>query len=114
MNFVLQTAVSWLTRLVVSFSSRRPGVEPGIFQVGFVVDKLALIQLLSAYFGIPLTVLLNQYSIFIFTFKATLNRKTNGRRLGMYQKEMLFQKSDSTKKKSILCLVIQMDKSRQY
>ena len=77
MNFVLQTAVSWLTRLIASFSSRRPGVEPEIFQVGFVVDKLALIQAVSAYFGIPLTVLLNQFSIFFFTFKATLNRKTN-------------------------------------
>ena len=69
-NFVLQTAVTWHTRLDASFQSPRAEVEPRIVHVGFMVEKLALIQVVSAYFGIPLTVLLDQYSIPIFNFKS--------------------------------------------
>ena len=113
MNFVLQTGVTWLTRIDANFSSRRPEVEPTIVHVGFVVDKLVSIQVVSAYFGIPVTVLLNQYSILIFNFKATLNRKTNGRRLRMYQqKKCSFQKSERTKRNSNLRLVNQMNISK--
>jgi hypothetical protein len=42
----------WLeTRLVAGFHPRRPGLEPRSGHVGFVVDKVALGQVLSEYFG---------------------------------------------------------------
>jgi hypothetical protein len=33
--------------------TRRPGFDPGSGQVGFVVDKVALCQVFSEYFGFP-------------------------------------------------------------
>jgi hypothetical protein len=39
--------------LVAGFPPRRPGFEPGYGQVGFVVDKVALGQVFSEYFGFP-------------------------------------------------------------
>jgi hypothetical protein len=32
----------WLRRLVADVPARRPGLDPGSFHVGFVVDKVAL------------------------------------------------------------------------
>jgi hypothetical protein len=46
-------AAPWLKRLVAGFPPRRPGLEPGSGQVGFVVDKVALRQVFSEYFGFP-------------------------------------------------------------
>jgi hypothetical protein len=40
-------------RLVAGFPPRRPGFEPGSGQVWFVVDKVALGQVFSEYFGFP-------------------------------------------------------------
>jgi hypothetical protein len=40
-------------RLVAGFQTRRPGFEPGSSYVGFVVDKVALGQAFSDYFGSP-------------------------------------------------------------
>jgi hypothetical protein len=37
-------AVPWLRQLVAGLSPRRPGFDPGSFNVGFVVDRLALGQ----------------------------------------------------------------------
>jgi hypothetical protein len=37
--------------LVAGFPPRRPGFEPGPGHVGFVVDKVALGQVFSEYFG---------------------------------------------------------------
>jgi hypothetical protein len=42
-----------LKRLVAGFPPRRPGIEPGSVHVGFVVDKVALGQVFSKYFGFP-------------------------------------------------------------
>jgi hypothetical protein len=39
-------AVPWLRWLVTGLSPRRPGLDPGSVHVGFVVDKLALRQVL--------------------------------------------------------------------
>jgi hypothetical protein len=47
-------------RLVAGVPLRRPGFKPGSSQVGFVVDKVALGQVLSEYFGFPC-----QFSILI-------------------------------------------------
>jgi hypothetical protein len=41
-----QTVSSWIPL-------RRPGFEPGSCHVGFVVDKVALGQVFSEYFGFP-------------------------------------------------------------
>jgi hypothetical protein len=49
----IYTAAPLLKRLVAGFPPRRPGVEPGSGQVGFVVDKMALGQVFSEYFGFP-------------------------------------------------------------
>jgi hypothetical protein len=42
-----------LKRLVAGFPPRRPRFEPGSGHVGFVVDKVALGQVFSEYFGFP-------------------------------------------------------------
>jgi hypothetical protein len=36
--------VPWLRRLVADLPPRRPGFDPGLVHVGFVVDKVALGQ----------------------------------------------------------------------
>jgi hypothetical protein len=46
-------AAPLLKRLVAGFPPRRPGFEPGSDKVRFVVDKAALGQVFSAYFGFP-------------------------------------------------------------
>jgi hypothetical protein len=40
-----------LKRLVTGFPPRRPSFDPGSCQVGFEVDKVALGQVFSEYFG---------------------------------------------------------------
>jgi hypothetical protein len=54
-NFLTKTPLNnkLLKRLVAGFPPRRPGFEPGFGQVGFVADKVALVQVSSAYFGFP-------------------------------------------------------------
>jgi hypothetical protein len=42
-----------LRRLVAGFLPRRPGFDPGSGQVESVVDKVALGQVFSEYFGFP-------------------------------------------------------------
>jgi hypothetical protein len=42
-----------LRRLVAGFPHRRPGFEPRSVHVRFVVDKVALEQVFSEYFGFP-------------------------------------------------------------
>jgi hypothetical protein len=44
---------SLLKRFVAGFPPRRPGFKPGSSPVGFVVDKVALGQIFSEYFGFP-------------------------------------------------------------
>jgi hypothetical protein len=46
------TAVPYLKRLVAGFLPRRPGFASGQ-HVGFVLDKAALWQVFSEYFGFP-------------------------------------------------------------
>jgi hypothetical protein len=46
-------AVPQLKRLVAGFPPRRPRFEPGSSHVGFLVDKVALGQVFSEYFGFP-------------------------------------------------------------
>ena len=43
---MLLTAVPWLRRLVAGLPPRKPGFDPGSVHVGFVVDKVALGQVL--------------------------------------------------------------------
>jgi hypothetical protein len=50
---VIVKAVPELRRLVSGFPQRQPGLEPGSGHVGFVVDKVALGQVFSEYFGFP-------------------------------------------------------------
>jgi hypothetical protein len=42
-----------MERLVSGFPPRRPEFEPQFGHVGFVVDKVALRQVFSEYFGFP-------------------------------------------------------------
>jgi hypothetical protein len=44
--------VHWLMQLVADLSPRRPGFA----NVGFVVDKVALGQVISEFFGFPLSI----------------------------------------------------------
>jgi hypothetical protein len=50
---IMGLAAPQLKRLVAGFPPRRPGFNPGSGQVGFVVDKVALGQVFSEYFGFP-------------------------------------------------------------
>jgi hypothetical protein len=49
-------AVPWLRRLVAGLSARRPGFNLGSVHLGFVVDKVALGQVFSKYFGFSLPI----------------------------------------------------------
>jgi hypothetical protein len=40
----MSQALPWLSQLVAGLSPRRPGLNPGSVNVGFVVDKVALRQ----------------------------------------------------------------------
>jgi hypothetical protein len=60
---MLQWAVPWLRRLVVGLSPRRSEFNPGSVHVGFVVDKVALGQVLPEYFSFPLSASFHQWSI---------------------------------------------------
>jgi hypothetical protein len=42
-----------LKRLVAGFPPRWPGYKPGSRHVGFVLDKMALGQVVSEYLGLP-------------------------------------------------------------
>jgi hypothetical protein len=50
---VLQFAMPQIRQLVVGFPPLRPGFEHGSGHVGFVVDRVALRQVFSDYFGFP-------------------------------------------------------------
>jgi hypothetical protein len=50
-----------LKRLVAGFQPRRPGFKTGSSHVGFVVDKVALGQVFSKYFGFPCQSLFHQF-----------------------------------------------------
>jgi hypothetical protein len=52
-NVFLEGAAPQLKRLVAGFPPRRPWFDPGSGKVGFVVDKVALGQVFSEYFGFP-------------------------------------------------------------
>jgi hypothetical protein len=49
-------AVPWLWRIVAGLPLRRPGFDPGLVHVGFVVDKVALRQVFLRVFGFPLSI----------------------------------------------------------
>jgi hypothetical protein len=49
--FIKEKTVPQLRRLVAGFPKRRPGFEPRSRHVGFVVNKVALGQVFSEYFG---------------------------------------------------------------
>jgi hypothetical protein len=53
-------AVPKLRRLVSGFPQRKPGFEPRSGDVGFVVNKVALGQVFSDYFGFPCQVLFHR------------------------------------------------------
>jgi hypothetical protein len=49
----MRKAAPWLRRFVTSFPPRRSGFEPKSGHVGLVMDKVALRQVFSEYFGFP-------------------------------------------------------------
>jgi hypothetical protein len=53
-------AAPQLRRLVAGFPPWRPGFEHGYGHVGFVVDKVAMAQVFSVYFGFPCQSSFNQ------------------------------------------------------
>jgi hypothetical protein len=48
-------------QLVAGFPPRQPGFDPRLGHVGFVVDKVALGQAFSKYFGFPCSTLIIIY-----------------------------------------------------
>ena len=79
-------AVSWLRRLDAGLSPRRGGFDPRSVHVGFVVDKLALVQVSpTEYFGFPLSISFHRCSITrkngkktLFIFITGLHNKSQG------------------------------------
>jgi hypothetical protein len=65
-------AVPWLRRLVAGISSRRPGFDPGSFDVRFVVDKVALGQVFLRVVGFPLSISFHWCSINCKTWQKKL------------------------------------------
>jgi hypothetical protein len=48
-----ETVMQTTTETVAGFQQRRPGFKPGSSHLGFVVNKVALGQFFSEYFGLP-------------------------------------------------------------
>jgi hypothetical protein len=71
-------------RLVTGFQPRWPGFAPGSGQVGLVVDKLALGQVFSEYFGSPANLYSTKLSILTNT-RGMYSRPINGRRADCIQ-----------------------------
>jgi hypothetical protein len=69
--------IAWL---VAGFPPRRLGFDSGSGQVGFVVDKVALGQVFSEYFGFPCQSSFHQFSIIIIITRGRYNRPFSGRR----------------------------------
>jgi hypothetical protein len=75
----MEWAAPQLKRLVAGFPPLRPGFDPGSGQVGFVVDKMALGQVFSEYFGFPCQSSFHRkFSILTIT-RGRYNRTVNGR-----------------------------------
>jgi hypothetical protein len=55
--------LSWLRRLAAVRTVQRPEFDPGPINVGFVVDKVALGQVFSEYFGLPLSISFHRCSL---------------------------------------------------
>jgi hypothetical protein len=64
-NVTYFKAVPYLKRFVVCFPPQRPGFVPRSGHVGFVVDKVALGQVFSKYFGFPSKLSFHRLSTFI-------------------------------------------------
>jgi hypothetical protein len=72
MNWVGVTLNYRLRRLAAGLPPRRPAFDPGSVHVGFVVDKVALGQVLPEFFGFPLSISFHWCSI---TRKRTKNNR---------------------------------------
>jgi hypothetical protein len=57
-----------IAQSVADFPQKQPRFEPGSGQVGFVVDKVALGQVLSRYFGSPANLHSTKFSILTITW----------------------------------------------
>jgi hypothetical protein len=55
--------VAWLRRLATGLPLQRPWFDPGSFYLGFVVEKMALGQVFTWYFGLPLSMSFHWCSI---------------------------------------------------
>jgi hypothetical protein len=76
---IFRLAAPQLKRLVAGFPPRRPGFDPGSGQVGYVVDKVALRQVFSEYFGFPCQSLFDRKSSILTITRGRYNRTVNGR-----------------------------------
>jgi hypothetical protein len=74
-------------QLVASFPPRRPGFAPGSGQVGFVVNKVALKQVSSEYFGSPANLRSTKFSILTIT-RGKYNRPEVADRIKKNGKQM--------------------------
>jgi hypothetical protein len=91
----LDRKVQSLRWLVAGLSPRMPGLDLSSVHVRFVVDKLALVQFFSEYFGLsPVSIIPAMFHTHLHLL-AALTRKTNGWSLGTFQKAMVFRKSGS-------------------
>jgi hypothetical protein len=70
-------AVPWLRQLFAGLSPRRPWSAPGLVHVGFVVDKVALRQVIVLLLLFPLSVSFHRRSILIH-YRGINNRPVGG------------------------------------
>jgi hypothetical protein len=91
-NFLLYKAMSSLRRLVSSLSSRRTMFDPKSVHLGFVVDRVTLEQVFLGILKFPLFAVIPLVLHSRLHLHVALSRRTNGRRVGNFQKTVLCRK----------------------
>jgi hypothetical protein len=98
-------AARQLKWLFAGFPPRRSGFGPGSGKVGFVEDKVALVQVFSEYFGFHCPSLIHK-SLHPHNHLGHVQQARNGRRAEMTQFGLYPQLSELKKKQLIYIFVI--------
>jgi hypothetical protein len=84
--------VPGLRRLVSGFSQRRPGFKPRLVRVSFVVEKVSRGQIFLLLLRFSPFSIISQMLHSHLRLHVPLFRRTNGRKVGTFQKAALFRK----------------------
>jgi hypothetical protein len=104
---IFQTRNSFL-RLVAGFPPRRPGFDPRSGYVGFVVDKVALGQVFSEYFGFPCQ---SSFHRLLYNHHQSSGAGTIGQEWPTYQVDSVSPHPEKLKKNSFLIMLVNHESS---